>query len=448
MARVTRRELLTTAPAVGTGLATMMAGEAAEAAAAPRQGETMRGVPFARTERVRVGFIGLGGRGSYLLGDLLSLEGVEVRAVCDSVPAHAERGKARVEKAGKPAPAVYAGSDTVFEQLCRRDDLDLVFIATPWDWHVPMAVSAMEHGKHAAVEVPAATTLDECWKLVDASEKARRHCVMLENCCYGETELLVWNMAKDGLFGELTHAEAAYIHDLRGTLLADSSEGLWRRVPHVKRNGNLYPTHGLGPVAQYLDIDRGDRFETLVAMSSREASLSAFRDAHVAADNPKREEKYACGDMNTSLIRTAKGRTIMLQHDVVTPRPYSRNNSLFGTNGGFVDYPPRVYVDGQSKGEEWETLARFKEKYAHPLWKQMGDLARQHGGHGGMDFLMLYRLVQCVREGMAPDMDVYDAASWSTPGPLSEQSIAKGSAPVKFPDFTRGHWKRNSPVAG
>ena len=295
----------------------------------------------------------------------------------------------------------------------------------------------MEAGKHAFVEVPAASTLDECWRLVDASERTRRHCVMLENCCYGENELMVLGMVRAGLFGELTHAEAAYIHDLR-EILFDDLEGRWRRDEHFTRNGNLYPTHGLGPVAHYLDINRGDRFEALVSMSSREASLSARRDRLPAGD-PRRKDTYACGDMNTSIIRTARGRTVLLQHDVVTPRPYTRINHISGTKGAFRDYPARIFFDGPEK-EEWGSLKPYKKRFEHPLWARLRKIASK-SGHGGMDYVMSWRLMQCVREGLVPDMDVYDAATWSAPAPLSEDSIKAGSGAVAFPDFTRGRWK-------
>jgi len=405
---------------------------------------TMMGVPFDRYERVRVGIVGVGLRGSSLLRDLLAIDGVEIKALCDIVPEKVARGQKQVTDAGQPEPAGYSNSERDFELLSSRGDIDLAYIATPWDWHVPMAIAAMRNGKHAAVEVPAATTLDHCWDLVNTSERTRRHCIMLENVCYGYNEMMVLNMVRDGLFGELTHGEAAYIHDLRGILTEDANEGLWRRFPHMRRNGNLYPTHGLGPVAQYLGIHHGDRFEVQVSMSSLEHSLTEYVRENYPADNPKRQEKYVCGDMNTSLVRTARGRTVMLQHDVVSPRPYDRINLISGTKGIFQDYPPRIYLDGKSEGHRWQSIDPFKEQYEHPLWKRVGELARKLGGHGGMDFIMSYRLIECMREGLPPDMDVYDAAAWSAPGPLSEQSVRRGSAPVKFPDFTRGQWQRRA----
>jgi hypothetical protein len=251
--------------------------------------------------------------------------------------------------------------------------------------------------------------------------------------------MMVLNMIRDGLFGTITHGEGAYLHDLRKILTSNEGEGLWRRVPHMKRNGNLYPTHGLGPVAHYMDIHRGDRFDYMVSVSSPEASLTEYVKANFPEGDSKRAEKYVCGDMNTSIIKTVKGRTILVQHDVVSPRPYSRLNSIVGTKGSFADYPARIFVDGQEK-EEWQNLDAFREKYQHPLWKTTGELARKMGGHGGMDYIMNYRLMDCVKRGLPPDIDVYDAAAWGAPTPLSEASVAQNGAPQKFPDFTRGKW--------
>jgi hypothetical protein len=442
---------LKSAAAAGLGVTAFGTRAAAEAlpaappapASAPPApaGEGVASMRFEPRSVVRVGMVGCGGRGQSLLGDLLGVDKTVVKALCDVVPERLAESSSLVEKRGQAAPATYARGDHDFLSLCGRDDLDVVYIATPWRWHVEMAVAAMTAGKHAFVEVPAATTLEDCWKLVDTSERTRRHCVMLENCCYGRNELMVLNMARAGFFGELTHAEAAYIHDLRKLLFEDEGEGLWRRAEHLDRDGNLYPTHGLGPVASYLDINRGDRFLRLVSMSSLERSLSAYREANVPKGSPKQAETYRCGDMNTTLIKTARGRTVLLQHDVVTPRPYDRINHLSGTKGAFRDYPPRLFQDGQAE-HAWGTLDPWKPKFEHALWTRLGKLASE-GGHGGMDYVMNWRLMQCVREGLLPDMDVYDAASWSAPAPLSEESVARGDMPVEFPDFTRGRWKES-----
>jgi predicted dehydrogenase len=303
-----------------------------------------------------------------------------------------------------------------------------------------MALAAMKQGKHVAVEVPAARTIAECWDLVNTSESTRRHCIQLENCCYGYNELLVLNMVHAGLFGDITHGAAAYNHDLRSILFSNEGEGLWRRFENIGRNGNLYPTHGLGPVAHYMDINRGDRFEYLVSMSSPALSLSAYRKEHLRPDDPRQKEVYRCGDLNVSLIHTAKGRVITLEHNVASPQPYDRINLIAGTKGIFRDYPPRIFLDGSAK-EAFGPIDPYKARFEHPYWKQVGELARELGGHGGMDFVMAYRLIQSIREGAAPDIDVYDAAAWSAPGPLSEASVAKGSAPMPFPDFTRGRWQ-------
>jgi hypothetical protein len=264
--------------------------------------------------------------------------------------------------------------------------------------------------------------------------------MMLENCCYGYNETLVLRMVHAGLLGELLYGEGAYLHDLREELFSNKGEGLWRRTVHTQRDGNLYPTHGLGPVANYMNIQRGDRFDYMVSMSSPQRGLELYRKEHVAQGDPRWAERYVAGDMNVSMIKTANGLTLTVKHDISNPRPYDRINQIAGTKGLFTDYPARIYLEGQAGGEKWASLDGFKQ-YEHPLWTEEGKTAQRVGGHGGMDYIMLYRLLQCMREGIAPDMDVYDAATWSAPGPLSRYSVTHGSAPIKFPDFTRGHWK-------
>ncbi|MBS1872796.1 MAG: Gfo/Idh/MocA family oxidoreductase [Acidobacteria bacterium] len=414
---------------------------AAAAQAQPPGQKSMIGVPFDKKPLVRMGFIGVGGRGRSQLQNFTAVDGVSVTALCDISKESIDRSAKMLDKAGLPAATVYSAGDHAFEALCKREDIDLICIATPWNWHVPMAVYAMTHGKHVVVEVPAANTIQECWDLVNTSEKTGRHCIQLENCCYGYNEMLINNLVHDGVLGELTHGGAAYDHDLRSILFSAEGEGMWRRAEHWKRNGNLYPTHGLGPVAKYMDINRGDRFEYMVSMSSPALSLAHYRDSTTPADDPRRKETYKCGDQNTSLIKTAKGRIITLEHNVSSPEPYDRINMIAGTKGIFKDYPARIFVDGTGK-DEWGPIDPYKAKYEHPFWTKQGELARKLGGHGGMDFIMVYRLIQCVQQGLVPDMDVYDAASWSAPAPLSEASVAHGSAPQQFPDFTRGHWSK------
>ncbi|HLK65854.1 MAG TPA: Gfo/Idh/MocA family oxidoreductase [Bryobacteraceae bacterium] len=439
-----RRDLLRLASAASLGLGLSKASP--QQTANPSSGRTMSGKPFEKKDTVRLGFIGVGGRGNSLIDNFSAMPEVQVAALCDVVEDKVRKAQAKLERAGKAShtPALYHSSNYAFEQLLKRDDLDMVLVATPWKWHTQMAISAMKQGKHVAVEVPAARTLDECWDLVNTSEATGRHCIQLENCCYGYNELMVWNMVRAGVFGEITHGACAYNHDLRSILFSDEGEGQWRRFEHLDRNGNLYPTHGLGPVAHYMDINRGDRFDYLVSMSSIPASLAAYRKEHIPANDPRQKEVYKCGDLNSSLIRTVKGRLITLEHNTSSPQPYDRINLIAGTKGIFRDYPPRIYVDGSPK-EEFGSLDPYKAQYEHPFWKETGELARKLGGHGGMDFVMAWRLVQAIREGKAPDIDVYDAAAWSAPGPLSEQSVAAGSAPMKFPDFTRGRWQTTPP---
>ncbi len=405
----------------------------------PGQQSTLINVPFQATNP-RIGMIGVGGRGTALLQNLLAAD-AQINALCDVVADKARHAQQLVTNAGQKAPELYTDSDHAFEKLVSREDLDFVVVATPWHWHTPMAVAAMKSNKYVATEVPAATTLEECWQLVDTAERTRRHCIMLENCCYGENETLILNMVRAGLFGDLLYGEAAYIHDLREEMFSNAGEGLWRRTVHTQRNGNLYPTHGLGPVANYMGINRGDRFDYMVSMTTPAKGLAAYREAHIPKGDEKWNEHYVDGDMCTSLIKTVNGLTINLQHDTSNPHPYDRLNTIGGTKGVFKDYPPGIYLDGQGGGEKYTSIDQYKERYGSSLWKKQGDIARKTGGHGGMDYIMISRLLQCIREGLPPDMDVYDAAAWSAPGPLSVASITAGSAPMKFPDFTRGQWK-------
>jgi predicted dehydrogenase len=445
---LTRRELLKLAGAagvVGSALPTLPHTLAAIEPPPPMPRETMMAVPFERHETVRLAIVGTGLRGTSVLREWLAVDGVVITALADIVPDKAQRAAALVEAAGQPRPALYTNGERDFERLVERDDIDIVYTATPWDWHVPVCLAAMKAGKHAATEVPAATTLEDCWELVRVSEETRRHCLMMENCNYNFNEMLLDRMVKEGVFGEILYAEAAYIHDLRELLFEDRDEGLWRRTPHTSRDGNFYPTHGLGPVAWYLDIHKGDRFDYLVSMSTPERGLSDWREAHVSRDSAKWSEQYVAGDINSSLIRTVRGRNILLQHNVTLPTPYTRLNSVRGTRGAFEDFPVRFYIDGEGRPHAWRTLDdETRARYTHPLWKRIGDIARERGGHGGMDYIMAYRLIETMREGLVPDFDVYDAAAWSAPWPLSEASLALSSAPVRFPDFTRGGWQRNT----
>ena len=396
-------------------------------------------------ETVRMAFVGIGLQGGWHVRNFLQIDGVEIKALCDIDEARAREVRAWVVEAGRPAPDLYTLGDTDYRRLCERDDIDLVFNATPWRWHVPVCLEAMKSDKHTAVEVPAAYTVDDCWSLVETAEKARLHCVMMENCCYGQRELMILNMVRQGLLGELLHAEGAYIHDLRSIKFSDKNEGLWRLEHSIARNGNLYPTHGIGPLAQCFDINRGDQFDFVVSMSSNARGLDLYAAKHLDTDDPRRRH-YDLGDMNSSLIRTKLGRTILLQHDTTSPRPYSRINLVQGTKGTVTGYPDRVYVEGRSPEHGWETLDSFREEFEHPLWLELAKAA-EGAGHGGMDFLEDFRLIQSLRSGSPTDMDVYDAAAWSVICELTETSVANRSTPVDFPDFTRGSWKENRPLA-
>ncbi|MFG3496278.1 Gfo/Idh/MocA family protein [Streptomyces sp. NPDC047928] len=425
-----------------TGAAEGAAGSGA--AAPPRQGRTMAGVPFERRGTVRVGIVGLGNRGGSMIDLFLALPGVRVVAVCDPVRTKAEAASAKVVRAGQPSPAVYANGDHDYENLCARGDLDLVYVATPWELHFDMAVSAMLNGKHVGVECPVAMRLEELWALVDLSERTRRHCMQLENCCYGRNETRVLRMAHAGLFGELLHGAGAYNHDLRQLMFSPTYyEGPWRRLWHTRLRGDLYPNHGFGPVANYLDVNRGDRVVSISSFGTPALGLAEYRAAHMPPGDPSWKESYVGSDRTISMVRTARGRVIRLEHDVSTPHPYSRINSLGGTKGVFEDYPARIYLEPDHRNHQWGDFGAYAADYDHWLWKEH---ANPPGGHGGMDYLMLYRLTQCMRLGLVPDFDVYDAAVWTAPVPLSHLSVKANGAPQSIPDFTRGEWRR--PRAG
>ncbi len=412
----------------------------------PRSYLDREGFRAAPIDEVRIGFVGTGLQGGGHVRNFLGIEGVSVRAICDVDRARAEEVASWVAKVGQPAPELYTRGPEDWRRLCERPDIDLVFNATPWEWHVPVCTAAMEAGKHTAVEVPAAITLDGCWELVETAERTERHCVMMENCNYGQRELMILRMCRMGMLGELLHAEGAYIHDLRGIKFGATNEGLWRWRHSVERNANLYPTHGLGPVAQCLDINRGDAFDYLVSMSSPARGIEAWVEEHLPESDPRRHYHYALGDMNSSLIRTRRGRTILLQHDTTTPRPYSRINLVQGTKGTVTGYPDRAFLEDRSPdGHRWQDLETLQREFEHPLWKEHGAGAAG-AGHGGMDYLEDLRLIQALREGRPTDMDVYDAAALSVPVALSETSVRERSRPVDFPDFTRGLWRKRVPI--
>jgi predicted dehydrogenase len=423
----------------------------------------MSGYAAPRLDKVRIGFIGLGNRGPAHVTQTSKIEGVEIKALCDLRPEKAEAAKKKIENTSNN-PDIYT-KEGDWKKLCERKDIDLIYIATPWYLHAPMSLYAMEHGKHVVMEVPAAITVEDSWKLVDTSERTRKHCMILENSCYDFFELLTLNMARHGFFGDIVHCEGAYIHALmQGNFAKTKYWDMWRLKQNATRNGNLYPTHGLGPVAQVMNINRGDRMDYMVSMSGNDFMMGAMAKDLATKDpfyKPYSNKAFR-GNMNTTTIRTVKGRTIMLQHDVTSPRPYSRIHLVSGTKGTAQKYP-LVGEDGRiaiasdtSDPELWnktplpewispEEYRSVTQKYIPPIVKKVGEMAKQVGGHGGMDFLMNWRLIDCLRNGLPFDIDVYDTASWGCIGPLSEVSVAK-RATVEIPDFTRGSWQTNQPL--
>ncbi len=404
-------------------------------------------------DTVRMAIIGLGMRGTEAVRRYSYIEGAKIMALCDLVPENTQRAQQILKENGLHVPELYTGADA-YKAICEREDIDLVYICTDWAMHTPIAVYAMEHGKHVATEVPAAITIDECWLLVNTSERTRKHCMMLENCNYDFFEMATLNMAQKGLFGEIVHGEGAYIHDLRwlnfanDSLEANAYHNMWRLKQNEMRNGNLYPTHGLGPICHIMNIHRGDRMTHLVSMSSRQIGMTAYAKEKFGEDSDFAKRDYKNGDMNTTLIRTENGKTIMIQHDVTSPRPYSRIHLVSGTKGFAQKWPIQGLAFEPNAHDflpeiEMEALL---EKYEHPIVKEVGEKARQVGGHGGMDFIMDYRLIYCLRNGLPLDQDVYDAAEWSAIAQLSEKSVENQSVPIIIPDFTRGAYKKVSKV--
>lgn len=406
-----------------------------------------------KLETVRVGFIGLGMRGPSAVGRFMHIPGVQIVALCDLIPEQVEKAQKKLKNAGLPEAATYSGSEDAWKKLCEREDIDLVYIVTDWKNHANMGVYAMEHGKHVAIEVPAAMTLDEIWKLINTSEKTRKHCMQLENCVYDFFELTTLNMAQQGVMGEVLHVEGAYIHNLEDYWTAYWNN--WRMDYNQKHRGDVYATHGMGPACQVLNIHRGDRMKTLVAMDTKAVNGPAF----IKKQTGKEVKDFQNGDQTTTLIRTENERTMLIQHNVMTPRPYSRMYQVVGTEGYASKYPIQEYclrpsqVDSkdvpnhENLNAHGSVPAEVKKalmaKYKSPILDQeLEETAKKVGGHGGMDYLMDYRLVYCLRNGLPLDMDVYDLAEWCCMAELTRLSIENNSAPVEVPDFTRGGWNK------
>ncbi len=405
-----------------------------------------------KLDTVRVGFIGLGMRGPSAVSRFTHIPGVKINAICDIRPERIELVQKLLKDANLPAPVSYSGDENAWKKLCERDDIDLVYVATDWRHHVPMALYAMEQGKHVAVEVPGATTLDDIWALIDKSEQTRKHCMMLENCIYDFFELTTLNMAQKGLFGEILHVEGSYIHNLEQYWVKYWNN--WRLDYNRKHRGDIYPTHGMGPACQLLNIHRGDKMNYLVSMDTKAVGGVEY------LKKTKQEEvtDFKNGDHTMTMIRTEKGKTIHIQHDVMSPRPYTRMYQLTGTKGFANKYPFEGYALRPSQLDTGifhdtkhlsshqflpDSLKKvLMQHYQHPIQKELSEMAKKVGGHGGMDFIMDYRLVYCLRNGLPLDMDVYDLAEWSCLGALTAISLENNSAPVAIPDFTRGSWNK------
>lgn len=410
-------------------------------------------------EGVRIGFIGTGGRGRSHLRNILMREDVIVPAICDIDPEAVKTAQDMIKKSGRKKAEVYSDNKYSYKDMLQRDDIQGVIIATPWVWHTPMSVAAMKAGKYAGVEVSAATTMAECWDLVNTYEETGVPTMIMENVCYRRDVMAVLNMVREGIFGELDHARCGYRHDLREVKFnpgvtfgpGAKSEARWRTYHSLKKNADVYPTHGVGPIATMMDINRGNRFVSLISMATKARGLHDYIVKNPAGgpNHPNAKIEWKLGDVVTTLIKTAKDESILVTHDTNLPRPYSLNFSVQGT-GGITDFDigdlNRIYIEGKSpEHHQWENLKPWLEKYDHPLWKKYGEYAAG-SGHGGMDFFVDRAFVESVKRKVAPPIDAYDAAAWSAITPLSERSIANGGEPQDFPDFTRGKWIRNKPI--
>ncbi len=417
-----------------------------------------------RKEKARIGLIGVGLRGCNHLKNLLQREDVTVPAICDIDPLRIDIAQKMINDAGYPPASVYSEHEYSYRELLARQDIDGVIISTPWLWHTPMSVDAMKAGKYAGVEVSAATTMAECWDLVNTYEDTGVPLMILENVCYRRDIMAVLNMVREDLFGELLHARCGYQHDLRKVKFNDGkqaygggvefgknavSEAAWRTQHSLKRNADLYPTHGLGPVACMMDINRGNQFTRISSFATKARGLKKYIIDHPEGgeDHPNAKLDWKLGDVVTSTIETALGETIIVTHDCNSPRPYSLGFRVQGTDGlvEFDYHRQRIYVEGKSEEHNWEAMDQYLEKYDHPLWQKYGEYA-EGSGHGGMDFFVANAFVEMVKREADAPLDAYDAAAWSAVTPLSEKSIAEGGDAQNFPDFTRGKWIRRKPV--
>ena len=430
-------------------------------------------------DKVKVAIIGVGARGPTHLSHIAAAEGTEVVGICDLYEDAVKRGRdmaLRADAARHKDVRTYHGDPHAYRRMLEETRPDAVWIATPWEWHAPMAIDCMKAGAHAFVEVPLATTLEDLWKIIETSEATKRHCMMLENVNYGREELLFLNLCRLGVFGEILHGEAAYIHELRGQMNEyerGRGTGSWRTLHWANENGNLYPTHGLGPVAQYMNLARGDdNFRRLVSFSTPARNHELYAREVLGPDSKSAKLDFSKGgDLNTTIIKTTLGRTLMVQWDESSPRPYSRHNLIQGTRGTGAGFPNRIALDytWKTASPELRKLLQlpedkpdqhsnyhswiegggfnaFYEHFDHPLYKRMEGIAKKHGGHGGMDAIMNFRAIECLRRGEALDQNLYEGAYWSAVTPLSRKSVAEDGMPQDFPDFTRGRWKSTLPL--
>ena len=450
--KINRRNFITTSALAGAGLSLPVSMTAASPNFLKRKDN----------QKVKIGIIGTGMRGRSLLSLVLQRTDSQVVALCDTDPRALGEAKKMAINSGQNPPQIFGEGEEAYLKLLEMEDLDAVIIATPWTWHVPMAVAAMKAGKYVGMEVSGATDIRECWDLVDTYEATKVPCMFLENVCYRRDVMAVLNMVRKGMFGEMMHLEGGYQHDLRHVKFNDGktpygkgvefgekgySESKWRTNHSVYRNGDLYPTHGIGPVAMYTDINRGNRFLYLTSTSTKSRGLHNYilENEKGGANHPNAKTEFNLGDITTTVIKTFKGETIILSHDTNLPRPYSLGFRVQGTKGVWMAVNKSLYLEGVSeKPHRWEDAASYLKKYDHPLWKKYESQAAG-AGHGGMDFFVIHDFIESVKNKTNPPIDVYDAAAWMAITCLSEQSIATGSQPVTFPDFTRGKWMKRKP---
>lgn len=434
----------------------MMAGAGLAIPSSQLQANTTSILTASDKSTIQIGFIGVGLRGQGHVSLVLNREDCVVKAICDINQEMLDRTLNMISKSGKNKPDVYKDGERAYLKMLEDDGIDAVIISTPWRWHTEMAVASMKAGKYVGMEVSGGFSMDECWQLVNTHEATGKHLFFLENVCYRRDVMAILNMVRQDLFGEMMHLECGYQHDLRGVKFNDGktpynsgvefgekgfSEAKWRTHHSVHRNGDLYPTHGIGPVAQYTNINRGNRFLYLTSMATKSRGLHEYIVNHPKGgpDHPNAKVAFKLGDKVTTMIKTNNGETIVIHHDTNLPRPYSLGFRVQGTKGLWMAVNKSLHIEGTSPAHRWESAESYLQKYDHPLWKKLEQKA-VGAGHGGMDFFLINAFVECAKRNEAPPIDVYDAATWLAITPMSEQSIAMGSAPVPFPDFTRGRW--------